>query len=265
MAEMSNKENVENQYSDKQKLSIRLNFHKKYSTNPVSYHDWLFGFYPMFEGCRILELGCGTGVFWDGKIDKLPNETSLILSDYSQGMVDVTREKFSSNENISFQQIDIQDIPFETDSIDLVIANSMLYHVPDIPKALSEVKRVLKPGGTFTCSTTGKNGMNHWMHHTLKKFNPKIHAFYEGRVSFTMQNGATFLEKYFDKVEAFQYDNATKVTETNDLIEYIRSTISISGITEEQIEGLDQFFEEIRQSQGAIDIPVDAGTFVSKK
>ena len=136
MAGMSKKENVENQYSDKQNLSVRLNFHKKYSTNPVSYQDWLFEFYPIFEGCRILELGCGTGVLWDGKIDKLPKGTSLILSDYSQGMVDVVMEKFSSNKNISFQQIDIQEIPFEAAYFDLVIANSMLYHVPDISKAL---------------------------------------------------------------------------------------------------------------------------------
>ena len=48
--------------------------------------------------------------------------------------------------NVSFQQIDIQDINFPDETFDVIIANHMLYHIPDLQKALYEVKRVLKTG-----------------------------------------------------------------------------------------------------------------------
>ena len=48
--------------------------------------------------------------------------------------------------NVSFQQIDIQDINFPEETFDVIIANYMLYHIPDLQKALYEVKRVLKTG-----------------------------------------------------------------------------------------------------------------------
>ena len=44
-------------------------------------------------------------------------------------------------------------------TFEIVIANSMLYHVPEIDKALSEVRRVLKKDGVFYAATSGENGI----------------------------------------------------------------------------------------------------------
>jgi ubiquinone/menaquinone biosynthesis C-methylase UbiE len=49
----------------------------------------------------------------------------------------------------SFAQADAQALPFRDASFDAVIANHMLYHVPDISRSLGEVRRVLKPSGGF--------------------------------------------------------------------------------------------------------------------
>lgn len=43
-------------------------------------------------------------------------------------------------------------LPFEDDTFDTVLSNQVLEHVPDVDHALSEVSRVLKPGGTFVCT-----------------------------------------------------------------------------------------------------------------
>jgi ubiquinone/menaquinone biosynthesis C-methylase UbiE len=64
----------------------------------------------------------------------------------------------------------------------------MLYHVPDLSKAISEVYRVLKPNGTFFAATNGTEGMSKYLHNALKNFNPNIDAF-KGENSFNMQNG----------------------------------------------------------------------------
>ena len=55
---------------------------------------------------KILELGCGNGSHWEGKIETLPDGCSLVLSDFSEGMLDLVREKFSANENVSIKKIE---------------------------------------------------------------------------------------------------------------------------------------------------------------
>ena len=81
-----------------------------------------------------------------------------MLSDLSAGMLEFAKQNVTG-ENVRHIVIDIQDIPFPADSFDLVIANMMLDHVPDLPKALREVQRVLRPGGTFVCATYGEHGI----------------------------------------------------------------------------------------------------------
>ena len=50
---------------------------------------------------------------------------------------------------------DAQDLPFDDDSFDAVAALWMLYHVPDLHRGLAEIRRVLRPGGTFVAVTNG--------------------------------------------------------------------------------------------------------------
>lgn len=77
----------------------------------------------------------------------------------SEGMVDIIRNNYSKYNNVSFKQIDIQDINFLDETFDIIIANHMLYHIPDLQKALHEVKRVLKAVGKFYSTTNGNGGM----------------------------------------------------------------------------------------------------------
>ncbi len=69
MSFLSNLNNVLEQYSNDKNLSNRITLHTKYSTSKISVHDWFFEQYQLKPGCRILELGCGTGAQWDGRIE----------------------------------------------------------------------------------------------------------------------------------------------------------------------------------------------------
>ena len=80
------------------------------------------------------------------------------------------RANAGTRKNVSFRQVDIQDIPYPDDSFDVVIANMMLYHVPDLRKGLTEVRRVLKPGGSFYCATTGTHGIAEYVQELLKDY-----------------------------------------------------------------------------------------------
>ena len=60
---------VSEQYSTPQNLDIRISIHKKYSTNKLGFGNWIYNHYEFFDGCKILELGCGNGNMWTNKTD----------------------------------------------------------------------------------------------------------------------------------------------------------------------------------------------------
>lgn len=163
---MTDIKKVKEQYKDGKNLSQRISIHHKYSVNNEGLGNWLFKQYNISEGHRILELGCGTGDLWNGKLKDLPDGVEIFITDFSKGMVNEAAEKYQDFDFIKTQIIDIQDIPFESEYFDIIIANFMLYHVPNIDKALSEVYRVLKPNGIFFAATVGDNHMveiNKWV------------------------------------------------------------------------------------------------------
>ncbi len=265
MSIMNITKNVKEQFANDKNLAMRIDFYKKYTTNKYKFTDWLFDKYKFKENMSILELGCGNGSHWDGKIEKLPRGCKLILSDFSDGMLNLVKEKFSLDyKNVSIEKIDIQSIPFEDESFDMVIANHMLFHVPDLNKALLEVKRVLKEGGYFYSATDGNGGMRPFLHEAIKKFEPETEAYSE-QLSFNLKNGAEILSQYFNHVEKFNYENTLAITKTEDLIEWLKSTKSISGFSEENLEKLYTYFENIRIRDGAINIPRETGMFISIK
>lgn len=91
---------------------------------------------------RVLELGCGTGDMWKRKSNLITKCAELVLTDFSEGMIQTAHSTIGDFPNVTYRVVDIQEIPFEMNKFDIVIANMMLYHVPDLGKGLSEVKRV---------------------------------------------------------------------------------------------------------------------------
>lgn len=264
MAIMNKIQNVKDQFSNDKKLDFRIEFYKKYTTNKYKFSDWLFDQYQFKEDMSILEIGCGNGKHWEGRIEKLPEGCELILSDFLDGMLDLVKEKYFSYENVSFEKIDIQSIPFKEESFDVIIANHMLFHVPDLDKGLSEVRRVLKKGGCFYSATDGNGGMRPFLNDAIKQFDKENEAFTE-KLPFNLQNGEEILSKFFSAVEKREYENTLAITKTEDLIEWLKSTKSISGFSEENLTNLYKYFENIRINNGAINIPRETGLFISVK
>jgi len=152
-------ERVSELYVKKDTLSIRIDFHNKYSVNKYGFANWTFDQYELKNGMRVLELACGTAGIWAGRAEKIPPGVKIILSDISPLMLSKARDNLRNEPGFYFEEIDIQKIPHENESFGAVIANHMLYHVPDIDLALSEVRRVLKSGGKFYATTLGRDSL----------------------------------------------------------------------------------------------------------
>lgn len=265
MSEMNNKIEVIKQYENETKFKKRQGFHDKYSTNKYGFRNWMFDKYQIFEGCKILELGCGNGVIWDEKYNELPSNVELILSDFSEGMCKIVEEKHKHHKNIQVKQIDIQNIPYEDETFDIVIANHMLYHVPNVDKAIREVYRVLKKGGLFYASTLGTNGFQKYLNQKFKEFNSFMDYFNIQNWTFTLKNGKEVLEKQFNNIEMCEYMDSIEISDENVLVEWIFTSVVMQNLDKNQFKGLAEHFAKDKDKNGIIHIPKQIGCFISKK
>ncbi|MCL2198943.1 MAG: class I SAM-dependent methyltransferase [Defluviitaleaceae bacterium] len=215
-------EKVQEMYVKNDTLTTRIDFNQKYRVNKYGFYNWVFDNYEFSEGVRILELGCGTAGSWLNRESRIPQGAGIVLSDFSPLMLEKAKNTLVGNSTFSFMQVDIQDIPFDDDEFDIVIANHMLYHVPDLQKALSEVNRVLKKGGCFYASTLGA-GSHKELSYIYRKLEGKGSFSFTENITFTLDNGFDLLKTYFGKVEQRQFIDSFEVTSRDDLITYIKS------------------------------------------
>ena len=170
MSNINNMSVVKQQYANANNLKTRISIHDKYSTNKMGFGNWIVSNYRIDKGMKVLELGCGTGDMWKNRESLINLCSQLTLSDLSEGMLVTTKSNIGEFDNVEYKVIDIQEIPYEDETFDMVIANMMLYHVPDIDKGLAEVRRVLKEGGIFYCATYGEHGIIEYLSKILSAY-----------------------------------------------------------------------------------------------
>jgi len=109
---------------------------------------WIDAFSAVLPDRRldILDAGCGTGAM--GLILSKMGHTVTGL-DLSKKMIENAREKADANGlSMTFEIGDAEETPFEDDAFDVVVNRHLLWTLPHPKQALSEWKRVVRPGGT---------------------------------------------------------------------------------------------------------------------
>ena len=202
------------------------------------------------------ELGCGTGDMWKDKEAMIASCSKLVISDFSAGMVKVSKETVGIHDNVEYQVIDIQDIPFGDETFDIVIANMMLYHVPDLHRALTEVRRVLKKGGKFYCATYGEHGITEYLTTLFSEYGVEDSI----NKNFTLQNGYEILGKVFSKVEKLEYVDSLQVREVDDMVEYIYSLSSMMPLRNVPKQDVKNMLLQ-HTSNGILHVPKEYGMF----
>jgi len=104
---------------------------------------------------NILDIGCGRGLLAIGLAKKI-STGSVIGADHWVGTFEYSNTREQAVENIKLEGVsgkvtideaDVNNLPYDNNSFDVVTSSLMLHHVKDWPKAMSELNRVLRPGG----------------------------------------------------------------------------------------------------------------------
>jgi ubiquinone/menaquinone biosynthesis C-methylase UbiE len=216
------------------------------------------------DNARLIELGAGVGWLWLRNGRRIPIGWDITLSDFSPGMVAEQRKNMAQIPRpFSFEEIDVQAISHPDASFDAVIANHMLYHVPDRPKAIGEMRRVLKPGGTLFTASNGDHHLQE-MHQLMTRFGFQPSEYLTGFASvkgYTLENAAEQLRASFEHVELHRYDDAILLTNPQPLIDYILSfPIELSP---ERLASLRTFIEAEVNKTGQFPITKDMGVLIA--
>lgn len=251
------------QYRDASNLDARIELHARFSANSYGWMRWLFDQLNLPAGSRILELGCGNASLWSSNAGRLSPTWRLTLSDFSIGMATRARSELNRlHLSTQFIQLDAQHIPFDVAHFDIVIANHMLYHVPHIPAALAEIRRVLKPGGRLYASTVGLRHLNE-LPKIIGSFDSTLN-FDNTPASFILENGQDWLKPFFTAIEMRRYPDSLLVSEARPLVDYY---LSSSKPDRQRLLAEAQTFEDFLakriQESGPIPITKDSGLFMA--
>lgn len=244
------------QYRTSGNLQARIDFHVRFRTNPYDWQLWVFDRLRLPADARVLEIGCGAGSLWLENKPRIPAGWEITLSDLSAGMLAQARRSLGIPR---LAALDAQALPFPDGSFDAVIANHMLYHVPDRARALSEIRRILTSGGRLYAATGGLHQF-HELIDLVRRFDPGL-VLWEGRGpdSFVLETGAGQLAPWFSEVVLHRYDDALEVTEVGPLVEYVASKVALPP---ERKAAFARFAEaEMARLGGVLRVSKDYGLF----
>ena len=120
------------------------------------------------EGCRVLEIGCGRGVGTEIIFNRF-GAREVHAFDIDPDMVEQARWRLSRfpAERLRLFVGDAEAIEAEGASYDAVFDFGIIHHVPDWRRAVSEVARVLRPGGRFFFEEVTSQALNRWSYRTF--------------------------------------------------------------------------------------------------
>ncbi len=213
-------------YATDEMLSIRQRTHELYSVPKINFTEWVLDRIEWRGDERVLDLGSGSGTYFTLLRQRIP-EGSLIAGDLSMGMARKAQEHPDAGIILN---LDAQDLPFGDNCFDVVLANHMLYHVPDLDRTLSEIRRVLKPTGCLLAATNSQFNLPEFeqlirrsygllgaVGSDIEPMHPTAHNFY-------LEDGAMRLAHHFFAVARYDLPSAFIFPSVEPVLDYINST-----------------------------------------
>jgi ubiquinone/menaquinone biosynthesis C-methylase UbiE len=243
---LQKREDVQAQYRDAGNLTARANLHQRYGTPPL-WQEWAFSQLPSLVGISVLDCGCGPCWLWRENIARLPTDVSVVGMDLSSGMAATAKGALYGDPRFAFLSGDVQALPFADARFDLVVANHMLYHLPDLDAGLAEIVRVLRPGGMLFAATNSEGHM--------AELRAVISSGPSHAKAFGLENGPKKIERFFGDVEVTRRSDVLRVTDAEDVVAYAGSMAGVDA----DLGAFRAHVTDVIADRGAFDIHTEAG------
>ncbi|HEX4182651.1 MAG TPA: class I SAM-dependent methyltransferase, partial [Caulobacteraceae bacterium] len=217
-------------------------------------------------GAKVLEVGCGPGLFWERAADQLPADLDITLTDLSPGMVEEARQRVAGLgrwSQVKAQVADVCALPFVDAGFDIVLAMHMLYHASDPDLALVEIARVLRLGGVLVASTNGLDNLSALFVLGQRAFGgPRGDR---GAAAFSLDGGEAMLARHFAEVEIRRSRDEMRITDPADVIAYLTSFPPGDGADPDALQRLEQEVQAaFAEGGGVLSVTRDTGYLIGR-
>ena len=263
---------LEFQYSRPDRLRIRRETHARFSDKSGDgFLRWVVSRLAAEGGDLVLDAGCGPGIYHPFLQRR---GARVVALDYSLGMVRAVLES-ASEQGLHIQacRARLESLPLTGGSCDRAMANHVLYHVPDIRRALIELRRVLKPGGRVVMATGARDYSR-----TLQD----LHAAAARKLDYEparpvlarfSPDHLELVREVFPSVEVFEFEDAFRFPTAEPALRYY-ATGMVDGIENAPpdsrhrrplLSEMEKSLRRIIQHKGELVIPKNSIIFVAEK
>lgn len=243
-----------------------------------NFASWALGLVAPQTGTVVLDAGCGWGRFTGPLFEKFNLvPANVFCVDSSLGMVFSAREEAERRlQYARFAAAEIQSLPFRANGFDGVMANHVLYHLPQIDVGVRELARVVKQDGWLLATTNSDDVRVPVLEFHYKALDTLgIDYESEAESPFSMENGKQRLENGFGVIDSFYFEDETRYESAEEfLIAYKKigryqnlvARTDVEPALKRQLPRLvrQQAQEEIAK-EGELLCPVRMGAFVCRE
>ncbi len=262
-------------YATDKHLKVRMRTHELYSRPKIDYPRWVVDTVGWPGDAWVLDVGAGPGTYSDLVRERIPDGL-YIAGDLSWGMAQQAGGRGAPALNL-----DVQHLPFADATFDMVLANHMLYHVPDITQALAELRRVLKPAGVLVAATNSAATMpelDTLARRACTLLGYPRQEFVLTHRNFTLENGPAQAARFFRAVARYDLPSAFHFPDVEPVLDYLNSMQPIQepqlppgvsweefmNVMEKQITRLIRHYGELQvQKLAGVIVATNGGGFAS--
>ncbi|WP_102128139.1 class I SAM-dependent methyltransferase [Deinococcus planocerae] len=220
------------QYATDRNLRVRKETHVRYGVGP-DLEPRVDELLALRGNEALLDVGTGPGDF-PGRLRDQGHRGRLVGVDLSPGMVE---HATAFHPGVEFVQASADALPFPDASFGVLTARHMLYHVPDVPAALAEFARVLRPGGRFLAVTNASGSLGElWdVVAEVAPEEPALGGLLESRAGsavFSEHNGEGLVRAAFGQVQVDVLDSALMFPSPEPVLTYLESMTALHRLAE---------------------------------
>ncbi|MBV9411181.1 MAG: class I SAM-dependent methyltransferase [Acidimicrobiia bacterium] len=228
----------ETAYGDDSNLAARQAIYR-YQVKPGSFFPWALAQAEWHGGGRVVDVGCGRGQYL-ARVAADREVASLVGCDLSTGMLTSVRRGWPEGlRPPTLVNADAESLPLADASVDVALAMHMLYHVPDIPRAIAELRRIVRPGGTLLVSANGPGGMAELYRLRWESIDAVAGRNVERWswfARFNLENGHSLLESSFEDVQRRLSERELRIPEPEPVVAFLDSQALPAGVVPSDVD-----------------------------